>query len=289
MGNKEFDLDKLLVIIVLYKQKLGDSPPYIEYLKNPSPKIKWFVYDNSPELDREEKMESNVEYFHDSLNSGVSKAYNVGAEYAKLIKKEWLLLFDQDTELPSSFFLQLEKDIKNKPFSELYVMKLYKGENMISPSGYRYKRGFLLNHINIGINSIEYKTFLNSGLLLSLSLFEKVGGYDNDVPLYFSDFIFINRIRRVQKTFFLLDINLIHDLASNEMSDVEAFITRYKFYLVGAKQSIRSEPDGHIFYYVSSFLRAVKLFIKLKKLSLLVEYWNIMINGDLVAKDKIVK
>lgn len=268
-----FSLDKLVVIIVLYKEKLLDATPFrIEGVNSIA--VDWFVYDNSPEIDPDAGNYSFVKYTHDPTNPGVSMAYNKGAEYARALGKEWVLLFDQDTELPTDFFEVLVNKVNSGPESQLYAMKLFKEGALISPGGYKYKRGYMLTDMKTGENSMNNVTFLNSGLLVSLDLFFEAGGYDENVPLYFSDFIFINRIRKVSRSFTLLPVNLMHNLSSNDMTNIGEFKARYDLYLKGIKESIMSEDNGHGFYYSVSFLRALKLTFTLRDRYYLKSYWR---------------
>lgn len=268
-----FSLDKLLVVIVLYKERLEDALPF-KAVKNAN--VNCFVYDNSPFSDTELEDYSFVKYVHDPSNPGVSMAYNKGAEFARAEGKEWLLLFDQDTRLPEGFFMKLLLQMKGAS-SGLYAMKLFKENTLISPCGYKYKRGFSLKNINEGRNSLKNISFLNSGLLISRELFDKAGGYDESVPLYFSDFIFINRLRTVTNSYTLLSIDLFHSLSSNDMSNLVLFKGRYSLYLKGIKESIKSERKGSFYYYISSLLRAVKLTINLKDAYYLKDYWGKLI------------
>ena len=255
--------DGILIVIVLYKEKLRDS---ISFKSLNVCKIanKILVYDNSPVIDNEAVRNKAFFYVHDERNLGVSYAYNEAAQLALKLGKKWLLLLDQDTELPEGFMEDVENMSKAHPPVSLYAMKLYSNGQLISPSGYRYKKGYLLNYIEIGLNKLNNITFLNSGLLISTALFLKAGGYDKNVPLYFSDFVFINRLRRMIDSFVLLPIELIHNLSSNDETDIPSFKVRYNFYLDGAFQAMKSERNGYIAYYLTTFLRAVKLTVKLK-------------------------
>lgn len=265
--------DTILVVIVLYKQKLDDSLSYISFN---SKKInnKVFVFDNSPLIDIDASKNKAVIYRHDYRNLGVSYAYNEAAKVALKLGKDWLLLLDQDTQLPEGFMDDVENIPKAYPPVSLYAMKLYSNRNLISPSGYKYKKGYILNRIEVGLNKLTNITFLNSGLLISTEAFLKAGGYDNNVPLYFSDFVFINRLRKVIDSFVLLPIDLIHDLSSNDESDIPSFKVRYDFYLDGAFQALESEQNGHLAYYLTTFLRAVKLSVKFSDFYFMKRYLN---------------
>ncbi len=258
------NVENLFVVIVLYKEKLADSISFKSFGNINLKKCEVLIYDNSPQLDIDAKSNESVTYLHDPRNLGVSYAYNKGAELAKERGKNWLLLLDQDTELPFNFIGEIENQTKKYPSSSLYAMRLLNNQALFSPSGYRFKKGYLLKGMMPGLNRLDNITFLNSGLLLSTDLFSEAGGYDNSVPLYFSDFVFINRLRKIISTFVLLPINLNHSLSSNDETDIPSFKIRYQFFMDGAFQALKSEKNGYIAYYISTFLRAVKLSVKLK-------------------------
>src|SRR5690606_15818190 len=98
-----------------------------------------YVYDNSPNIDEEAIANPFVFYVHDNKNPGVSKAYNEGAKFAKDNGKNWILLLDQDTQLPEDFLRKIEENIHEYPPCQLYAMRLYSNTVLLSPSGYRFK------------------------------------------------------------------------------------------------------------------------------------------------------
>lgn len=268
-----FSLDKLVIIIVLYKQKLKDALPFMGITScEASNQISWYVYDNSTTPDADAKNYHNVSYYHDPKNPGVSAAYNRGANYARSVSRSWLLLFDQDTEVPENFLFNLQLQISTFTPSQLYSLRLFSAGALLSPCGYRFKRGYSLNNIEVGQNSIRNISFLNSGLLLSIELFYKAGQFDESVPLYFSDFVFVNRLRKVTDSFVLLPIDLKHSLSSNNMSNEKAFRERYEMYLKGKSEAINSEGSRAL-YEITALLRALKLTAKLRSAYYLKCYW----------------
>ncbi|MBD3749610.1 MAG: glycosyltransferase [Sphingobacteriales bacterium] len=258
-----FSIKNLQIIIVLFKEKISTSISY-KSITESDPEINVFIYDNSPTRDPDAEKFPNVVYIHDKRNLGVSTAYNEGAKFAKSKNIEWLLLLDQDTQVPVNFLSQLKLNINMTNPLNLYAMRLYSNGMLLSPCGYKFKRGNFLRNIKEGKNNLKKITFLNSGLLLSTELFFKVQGYDKNVPLYFSDFVFINRLRKHIKTFTLLPIDLIHNLSSNDTKDKKKFQGRYNLYLKGAFEALASEKEGYISYFATTFFRAIKLSLTLK-------------------------
>ncbi|MXV51709.1 glycosyltransferase [Pedobacter sp. HMF7647] len=271
--------ETILIVIVLYEQTLKNSITY-ESIRDEAMRLdlKFFVYDNS--LMPDEDIPSYIHYIHNSTNPGVSKAYNEALKYAEYCKRDWMLLLDQDTKIPVNFFSKLF-NIDVPDDVSLCVPRLLHNKMMISPSGYKFSKGFLLKDVPNGLNNLHRKTFLNSGLLIKTSLVRNAGGYDESVPLYFSDFVFINRIRKHIKQFYLMPFELEHNLSSNDSTNEVQFRIRFNFYLKGAWQASRSEPRKRFAYIATTFLRAIKLTYKSKNFYYLKTFFFSLTNHKL--------
>src|SRR5215469_5493045 len=111
MTDNEELLDDVLCVIVLYKCDLKNSVSFNSILKaakGSKGTLKLLLYNNSPEINIDtsayEQEKINVSLINDYTNSGVSTAYNFAHSMAKEEGKKWLLLLDQDTQLPPDFF-----------------------------------------------------------------------------------------------------------------------------------------------------------------------------------------
>ena len=97
---------RLAVVIVLYQMKMADTPNYLllkEVVNHPE--LHLFIYDNSP-LPQEDALflQQNVTYRHNPDNPGLATAYNEAIAFSQTNQCELLLLLDQDTEVPASYF-----------------------------------------------------------------------------------------------------------------------------------------------------------------------------------------
>ena len=238
-------ISKILFVIVLYKTPLINSTTF-QTLKASlesnfiNSRIDLLVCDNSPEehIDSKECVSSecfNLFHLYDSSNPGISISYNRAAEIASAKEKKWLLMFDQDTRLPIDGLHQYIKNLKNLPNFPLYVPKLFVADKLMSPCRYFMYRGSHLPEIKAGINRLKRKNILNNGVLVSLDAFKKVGGYDERVWLYFSDFVFFDRLKKHYKEFVVLDCNVEHELSSSDYRDIRFAIERFCHYCQGAK------------------------------------------------------
>lgn len=223
-----------------------------------------FVYDNSPIPTYQKSSfvykQMNITYISDTLNPGVSKAYNMGANYAHDIGKKWLLLLDQDTSFPENT-LRSYLEVKENPdnSADIIAPTLQFGKSIYSPCGYHWYRTTKCKCVS-GLNSFKGITLLNSGLLITLSLFKAVGGYNEKISLDFSDTCFIERVKRTVCEFHLIPITCLHNLSSNE-TDLQVIRLRYKFYLLGAF-AYSDESENRFLVMVWVFLRTLKLTFK---------------------------
>lgn len=266
--------DSVLAIIVLYKTHLNESltlNSLIAALAKAKKKIDLFIYDNSPNaisqtaLSRLQEFFMNVKYINDPTNPGVSKAYNEGGRYAKTINKKWLLLLDQDTQIDPFFFINLNKSISIYSNESLFVPVLKQNNLILSPCKYFFKNGWPIKEIAVGKQDFKKRNFLNSGVVVSTELFEKVAGYDERVTLYFSDFVFFEKVAKVLDSYVVIDSVFVHSMSSNDTTNLHEFYSRFELYCKGIKQAMTlNTVGGKILYLTLALLRSFKLSVKFK-------------------------
>jgi len=269
--------DDLLVIIVIYKTSLEacESFQSVMAMRPQSSNLNIFVYDNSPTPQHVKKYEGlNITYLHDDKNSGVSTAYNSGAEHAKDNGKNWLLLLDQDTSLPNSVLNEYDKSIDKNQDIKLFapILKLRDGK-IFSPSRYRFKRGFFIDSINPGIHSLFKLAPVNSGMMINTKAFFEVGGYNEKVKLDFADFQFVERFRKSFTYFFVLNVECEQDF-SNEGGSYESQSTRFIFYCQGARNIENINIWDWFQYNTVVLIRAIRLTLRFGKPSFLGAYFK---------------
>jgi GT2 family glycosyltransferase len=264
---KDF-IDSLLIIIVTYKEPYYGCKTFCSLLKSleneSNSSLNLFVYDNSPislisnDYNTHNK-QFKVNYFHDSLNSGLGVAYNNGAKVAGDLGKKWLLLLDQDTDFPDDVLSKYFEAVMANQSIDIFAPTLFspKGE-LISPSKYKFRRGSKLSFIPRGTTSLTGITPINSGILLKLSLFNSVGGYNEKIRLDFSDHAFIDKIRTIRKDFYVIPCYIKHNLSSNKLQNFEKEIIRFGFFCEGAKNAAK-DTYSEVNYFIINALRAFKL------------------------------
>ena len=267
----------LLIIIVVYQRTLEDCESFrsIVGLQPDDFPLEVFVYDNSPQNQNVIHHKNiNIKYVHDPQNSGVSKAYNEGAKYAAENRKEWVLLLDQDTNLPKCILEKYRSAINGNPYIDLFVpiLKL-KGGTIFSPSLYKFKRGFFLKNIEVGKHSLNRYAPVNSGMMVRTSAFLDVGGYNEEVQLDFSDFQFIERFRKKHPDFVVIDAECGHDF-SNDEGTFESQSMRFQLYCKGARNvENKSHWDWHQ-YNLVVFIRALRLTLRYRNTEFLGTYFR---------------
>ncbi len=223
-----------LIVVVIYEINLDDSLTLqslirIQTLTPDFPNI--LVYDNSFENKYNEKYSENITYYrHDSTNTGVGGAYNYAAKLANSINKAWLILFDQDTKINDDYLKELQSSFNTFPNEKLFCPNVCANNKIISPSFYFAYRAFSFNEPKSGILKSLNFTLINSGLVIKLSELEKVGGYDNELALDYSDHYFFWKYKKRNRNFVAINCVNLHNLSSNSDYAFEAVYRRFKMY-----------------------------------------------------------
>lgn len=268
------DDNDILIVIVIYKCELEYSKTFTS-LKNSlgdvldiQKKINIYIYDNSPIAQKVLEYKGlRIDYVHDPSNSGISKAYNSAANFAWELNKRWLILFDQDTSI-SYGAIDAYKDAFIK-YNEIKLFSplLYSKGTIISPSVFKYRKGRPpKNHPITGINSLKELSPLNSGMAIKLDEFLEIGGYNESVPLDYSDFAFIDRFKKYNNSFVILNLKLEHGLSSYEKVPIDISIKRYKSLCIGLVNSSNGKLNLLLSFFVA-LQRCVKLTIEYKEIN----------------------
>ncbi|WP_339657170.1 glycosyltransferase [Flavobacterium frigidarium] len=271
-------------VIVLYNTNLEDSLTFNALSKSllfTENKITLIVYDNSANAQiikdsLRNMFPGTIIYIHDGTNPGVSKAYNVAARIATVNQLKWIILFDQDTDFGEDtlrIYLNALSSTDEQVIAP--ILKDVREVYTYSPCLYRYKRGFWLKINNFGVSSFKNVNFLNSGMCINLKLFNNVGGFNEEIKLYFSDFEFFERVYKSKKTYLQLDHTLIHSMESNTMESSEISAERFKIYMKSVSEvSSFTNFYGKILYSFWALLRACKMSVIFRDLKFFRLFFN---------------
>lgn len=279
--------EQILPIVVLYKKELCDAVSINSLLDNDVDGFlkEIYVYDNTPEhyygIENHEinYKGRNLIYIHDGNNSGVSFAYNSGLKKAKELGYKYVLLLDQDTQFPLNALSYYKTSIRDNPEVKLIVPRLItlKGE-YCSPLKYALHRGFVIGELKPGIYSLKKYSPINSGMLLNVNTALSCGGYNNKVYLDFSDFQFIERLKKVSSDFYVMPLTIKQDL-SNDDENQENLFTRYGIYCKCARECERKNLFDDVIYFMMVLIRGVKLSIRTKKMSFITVFYKNYLRG----------
>ncbi len=257
-------------VIVLYNCLIEESESYItvsKALKIANEKGYLYIYDNSlvkQVIHQLDQVWKEVSYVHDADNSGLGKAYNMGAKYAFSRSLKWLVLLDQDTSFNQNFIVQLNLSIQNSN-AKLYapLLKLQDGKSF-SPVLYRNKRGYMHN-FEPGEHPLKGISPVNSGLCIAIEAFLKVGGYNEEIKLDFADFQFIEKFQLTYDKLSIINSVAYQDF-SNEEDDLEKSLMRFGFYMDGAKKCKKINIQEKIEYLYAVFRHCVGLSLNFRSL-----------------------
>ena len=186
--------DKILIVTVLYNQRLTDTNVYKSLLVN-FPYV--YIQDNSSDSKdrvRNEQLPENWVYVAAPENPGLSKAYNSAARYAREKSINWIIIADQDTVFPVDYIDKVREAILED--REKLLVPVVKLENglVLSPAkrmGYFPK---MSRTIPSGRLKLRDYAIINSGMAVKTELFEETGGYNEKVFLDMSDVQFLERV-----------------------------------------------------------------------------------------------
>jgi GT2 family glycosyltransferase len=260
-------LENLLVVIVLFKQKPEQSTAYHslhDALGNFYSFPEIFIYDNSPASSR---AEPHITYIHDPANSGVSKAYNQASMVARRKNKKWMMLLDQDTRVEAEVFEKWSGALTTHPEAVAFVPVIKDRKGIISPFRFSRGRGKRTSVFQKKFSLEKYR-FINSGLFIRNDAFVQAGGYDEDIPLDFSDISFGERLRAVTDHFVMIDVSLLHALSGSEKLPLSEALGRFHYFCKGASAMGKKTGRAQLFS-LRAFFRASHLCVRYRNSSFL--------------------
>lgn len=230
MNNINNTNNTILPIVVIYNTDWKDCNAYKSLFSYYDGDV--LLYDNSPQDANKRYGNVHLHYHHDPLNRGLSVAYNYGAKWAKANDFDFIALFDEDTILPKDYIGTLNRAISENKEISLFAPTLKYKKGYFSPcrySWYHIKGTYLAP----GTYDLHRYIPVNSGACIRIDSFIKNGGYNENIPLDFSDFDFFLRLKDVCSSFQVMD-SIGTQQFSNEERDKDVLLRRYRFYLKGA-------------------------------------------------------
>lgn len=240
-------------------------------------KIDIYIHDNSPEA-QDFIFSDAFTYHHNTDNSGVSHAYNCGFGIAQNKRKNCVLLLDQDTTFKIDNLIEYENAYREYLDDFIYAPNICdsKKNKLYSPA--RLER--YVGHTQPYSHTSSAKLFLlkelsviNSGLMIPVPIFKKIGGFNEKIKLDFSDVYFIEKYKDINQYLVLLPIELIHSLSGDEGFDKERELHRFKFFCNGARELARSLQDNTVYTTVRRMARLIIKYRTLEPLKIVKNYY----------------
>lgn len=125
----------------------------------------------------------------------------------------------------------------------------------------------------MGINDLEKKLILYSGIVVSTEAFYVSGGFNDKIKLDFMDCYFSENYRKTYTVFYLLDLKCKHDLSSTE-TNVNKVLTRFGYYCEGAKYFASSKLNYTLLLFIC-LIRAIKLSFRFRNNKFLTIVFNV--------------
>jgi hypothetical protein len=281
---------KITIVIILFNLS-NSEPKIIKSLReafNRFHKYKVFynfvIYANNSEyLNYTINLPFDFIYQYTKLNHGFAEPLNFVLANSLLLDTDWLLIFDEFTELDKNFFIQYENEIFKcilNPTNVAMVSKSIDNNLLISPSKVFYGGihrtldiSFIGNYKN-EIYSIISGTSIKYSYLNSLNDFDGFLWLDSFDRWFFS-FIYTNR-----KTLFISNIKILHEINIINHNSNNFNIERYSNFIYAEAYYIKKYKkniDLIIFYFRIIFRI---LYFKFKQFDLLYKLTlNLFVNS----------
>ena len=216
-------MNKILFVIVIYKIKREESR----------------AWQQLHALLGEEN-ESSI-YVHDNTENNIylAAAYNKGWQYAKQNGYTWMVLLDADTDVTKQYVDSVLEVVKTSSSQMVYCPVLTDGNGRhLSP-----------------LKSQGIDVAFNSGLVIPISIIEKVGGFNENYPLDYLDYWFCNQLHQLHIPLKTLSSQLHHSLSVRDYSQVSQ--QRY-LSLLAAEKRYAKETGREKQYKLRLFCRLIK-------------------------------
>jgi hypothetical protein len=269
-------MSKMTILVCLYNTNTTTSNTLrslfksVKLIKNHS----IFIWDNSINpLDENEihLLECNFKKFtykHTPENIVLSKIYN------SLINEQddansYLMLCDDDSEIPQSFFIKLEEQINENPLINLFLPQIYSDSVLVSPAkDYLIKTSFI-KELRSGVLKADDVTAINSGMVISNRVFIDGFRYDERLNFYGTDNFFMHQYAKKNQDLIVLDIKINHDLSFNDEGNIANKIRIFK----EIKRANRIIYSGNVFkktlVTLNNIVVSIKLCLRFKTLAFL--------------------
>jgi len=224
----------ILALVVVYKIDL-DSSDTLQSLARQSctEGLHVFVWDNSPEEASVAKKAwlshqfQRTNYHHDGKNTPLSTLYNTVIDQGLLGVPEeyqYLILFDQDSIVESTFFASMRAAATQHPEIQLLLPIVKSDDQIVSPARLYYFKGIFWRRPRFGLIKARFTTAINSGMMISAGyLSHYFPGYPPELRFYGTDTWLCQTLSTTHQWVYVVDTAIKHNLAQfcEERTDVK--------------------------------------------------------------------
>lgn len=159
-------------------------------------------------------------YKHTPENVVLSKIYNSVIDTLD-DEHSYLMLCDDDSDIPENFFEILENQINFNPSVNLFLPQIYTNSILVSPAKDYLITTKLINDLKPGILLSRSTTAINSGMVISNRFFKDGFRYDEDLRFYGTDNYFMIQYAKANENLVVLDVRFNHSLSFNTTGDIK--------------------------------------------------------------------
>lgn len=257
--------NKILIILVLYKQKLEESKSFQFLKKNLaalSTPHKLVIYNNSTDF-AVEQSEIEASIINPGENGMLAKAYNYALSIAKEEGYEWLMLLDQDSEPNEEYFKRVAENIDQIGENTAAIVPSVISNNInISPSEYSNGSGPFWNvrPIKGDIKENKYINAINSCSLLRVESILSIGGFNENYPLDYLDCWYFYQFHKKGYSIKIINATVHHNLSILSLEDMN--IKRYEGYMKSCARFAKDTQCSFLFFFrMRTLLRCTKMLV----------------------------
>jgi hypothetical protein len=262
------DMLVLCAIVVIYQQSPAESAFLRTLIRNVQDvsgegvSVAIEVWDNTPNNDNREYIDRlsvsgiNICYSTAGENVSLSNVYNgFFDKYERRV--DFLLLLDQDTDLPPNYLHSFVRYVREYPGIHLFVPRVRCNSALRSPGKRFFFKGYSISGLESGVHSGKNWLIINSGMFLSANYLLKTRfRYDSRLGFYAVDTYFSIAFFKCND-FVVLDCDISHSLASDLNESYEKKLWRLNDRLSGMRiVYCRGLMSCACFSVYSGFLRA---------------------------------
>lgn len=208
---------RVLAVLVLYRQRPEDAAAWgaVRELLRGIGGIRLchcLIYDNSPERGTwAEDLPEGVSVTWAPENRGTAGAYTEAVDLATAEGCDWLLLLDQDTELPTDFLHRAARAVEITPSAAALVPRVHHGRTLISPAVITAEGS--IRPDRAPMNASGTPTAISSGVVVRRDAVAAVLPFPGAIWLDYVDHWMFLSFARQNLPIGLIDADLPHDLS----------------------------------------------------------------------------